>query len=237
MTTPNANTNSPEPPKPKTINVWKYRVVIALLIFIIFLLLSVSLYGIWYFWDKGERKSEEITRLESQVSSLQNGLDLDTEELRVNVENQRLKIEDLIAENQRLSQELTSAKATIERLTPKNIKDVKYKELIKINESAGEVWLNPIYVDVNGDGFEDGIFAYRQAGAGGFLNVYVYSYLSTTTLNELLKAEGYQKGTVAYIADGNYLEIKSEAGTPDAPQLATSKFKFDLASRKMIRIP
>lgn len=230
------NKTVPAPKPPKKVNVWRYRLIIGFLSVLIIVMLGGASYGGWYIWQWSQDKKAEITKLNDEVDTLKKERNLSVDDLQKKVTEQESKITDLSAENKRLSDSLDEANAKINQLTPKDIKkDFNYKSTIKINEAAGDVWLNPIYVDVTGDGKEDGIFAYRQGGTGGYLNVYVYSYLNTNTLTQLLKAEGYQKGTVAYLEANNVVEIKSEAGTPDAPTTASTKFKYDSAQKKMVK--
>jgi cell division protein FtsB len=230
----NMNTNAPKPKK--LVGIWRHRLITGFLGFVILAILVGAAVGGWYLWRQSESRRQEVNTLQDKVESLEKERNLSASDLQTKLDAQTTQINDLIAENKRLNDELTSAKAKVDQLTPKNIRDVNFKTLKKINEPGGDVWLNPVFADITGDGKEDAIYAYRLAGAGGFLNVYVYSYLDTNTLTEILKAEGYQKGTVSFIADQKNVEIKSEAGTPDAPQIASTKFKFDAGTKKMVKI-
>lgn len=217
-------------------SIWKYRIVIGVLILLILGILGSAGYIGYQGFRQLEDKRKETSDLRSEIDKLNAEKNLSTEDLQKKIDEQSQNIKDLTDENTKLTAELNAAKTRIEQLTPKDIKNLEYKKLIKINEAAGDVWLNPTYVDVNGDGRVDGIFSYRMGGAGGFLNVYVYSYLEGNNLNEVLKAEEYQKGTYTYLNDQNILEIRSQAGTPDDPTVAATKFKWDVGTKKMVKI-
>lgn len=228
-------TNVPKPQKP--VSKWRYRLIISFLLLVIVAMLGGASYGGWVLWNQSESRKQEVNKLKDEVSVLKDERNTSTGGLQAKVSEQEQQITDISAENKRLNEELTAAKTRIDQLTPKNIKDLNYKQLVKVNEAAGDVWLNPTYVDVNGDGRLDGIFSFRTSGTGGFLNVYVYSYVEGNNLSEILKAEEYQKGTVTFAPETNILEIKSQAGTPDAPTVATTKFKWDAAAKKMVKLP
>lgn len=234
---PESNTTTTTVSKTKKpVSVWKYRLIIIFLILIIIALLGGAGYGAWYSWNKFESDKNEISKLSSKVNDLEKERNLSVEDLKKEIEEKNSSLENFENENFKLKEDLKNANQKISDLTPKNIRDYNYKQVLKIDETAGNVWLNPIFVDVTGDGKEDAIVAYRQSGTGGFLNVYVYSYLNTNSAVQILKAEGYQKGTVAYNSEEKVVEIKSEAGTPDAPTVATTKYRFDSNSKSMIKI-
>ncbi len=223
--------------KPKVVKVWKYK----LGIFALALLLLVVLGSAGYIGYRGYRlledKKKENSDIRTELSQLRDERNVNVVDLKNQIDSQNRRIIDLETDNSKLVDQLNAANIKVADLTPKNIKDLNYKELIKINTASGDVWLNPIYVDVNGDGKLDGIFANRLGGTGGFLNVYVYSYLENNSLSEVLRAEEYQKGTVAYITEQNIVEIKSQSGTPDSPVVATTHFKWDSASKKLVKVP
>lgn len=219
-------------------SIWKYRLIIGFLGLIILVMLAGAAYGGWYGWTWSESKKTQIAKLSDEVDTLKKEKNLSSDDLQKKINEQEAKINELTAQNTKLSADLSAAQAKVDQLTPKNIKDFKHKEFIKANNGStltGGDWLNPIYVDLTGDGKEDGVFAYKMSGTGGYLNVYVYSYLSTnSTLSQLLAQEGYQKGSVAALPE-SIIEIKSEAGTPDAPVTASSKFKYDSLAKKMVK--
>lgn len=221
--------------KLKVTKIWKYRIIIFLLILLIIGLVG----GFGYIGYTGYRtiedKRREVEELKSELSELREERNISVVDLKDQIGNLNKIISDLEDQNSKLSAELEVARNKIKELTPKNIKDLDYKALIKTNPQAGDVWLNPIYVDVNGDNKLDGIFAYRMGGAGGFLNVYVFTYLDNT-LTEILRAEEYLKGTVSYLTDQNVVEIRSQSGTPDSPTVAVTRFKWDPSTKKLVKV-
>lgn len=219
----------------KPVKVWKYKLLIGLLVVLVLGMLAAAAYGGWYGYNLNENRKKEVRDLQDRIANLEAERDLNKVDLQKKIDELSETNAQLDSENRKLNDDLIDAKAQIDKLTPKNIKDLNIETLIKINKPAGDVWLNPIYADITGDGKDDGIYAYRMAGTGGFLNVYVYTYIDNT-LTQILKAEEYKKGTVTYIAEGNTLEIKSEAGTPDAPVVASSMFKWDAAQKKMVKV-
>lgn len=221
--------------KIKPASTWKLKALLALQAIIILILLGSVAYGGYsfyvYYTDQNkltEEKNERIAKLESERD--------------ISIVDQEKKIADLTKLNQdqkdqidRLQIDLNNANETIEKLRPKDIKEYKYKDSIKINTARGDSWLDPIYVDMNGDGKNEGIFAYRIGGAGEFLNVYVFTYIDNN-LTQILKAEEYFKGSIDYLAEEKVLEIRSISGTPDAPVQVSSKFKWDATTKKLIKI-
>jgi len=228
-----APTNNPQ--KPKVVNVWRYRIIIFLLTVLILGLIGSSGYLGYIGYRTIEDKKKEIREIRDESSQLREERNINVVDLKAQIEDQNNKISDLQNQNTKLSNDLEAARNRINELTPKNIKDLDYKTLIKTNPQAGDVWLNPIYVDVNGDSKLDGIFAYRMGGTGGFLNVYAFTYLDNT-LTEILRAEEYQRGTVAYLTDQNVLEIRSQSGTPDSPAVAVTRFKWDAPTKKLVKV-
>ncbi len=215
----------------------KYKFVI----FVLLLLLIGVIGGGGYLGYVGYKtlrdKNSEIEDLKKELNKLSSERDLGIVDLQRKLEEKNTKIAELENEVNSLKTELNVARARIEELTPKDIRNVDYRKLIKSNEPNGDIWLNPSYFDVNGDGRLDAIFAYRTGGPGEFLNVYVYSYLNNNNLTQILKAEGYLYGRYTYKTDENVLEITSQAGTPDDPKIAVSRFKWDPAQGKMVKVP
>lgn len=229
--------NQPVVNKPKVVKVWKYKLgIFGLALLLILVLISAGYLGYKGYTLLEERKKEN-SDIRNELAQLRDERNVNVVDLKNQIDDQNRKIIDLESDNSKLVDQLNAANIKVADLTPKNIKDLDYKQLIKINSSNGDVWLNPIYIDVNGDGKLDGIFANRLGGTGGFLNVYVYSYFENNTLSEILRAEEYQKGTVAYLTDQNIVEIKSQVGTPDNPTVATTHFKWDAGSKKLVKVP
>jgi cell division protein FtsB len=221
------------PVTPKKVSVWKYRLIIAALILLVILMLGSFGYIGYVGYTQLEDKKKETAKLNDELKKLNEERNVNVVDLQSKLNNEVKEVENLQSQNQTLTAELNAAKAKIDELTPKNIKDLKYKDLIKIN--SGDTWLEPVYIDVNGDAKLDGIFSYRTSGTGAFLNTYVYSYLDNS-LTRILTAEEYQKGSLVYLTDQNVLEIKSQTGTPDAPVTATSRFKWDVGTKRMVKI-
>lgn len=233
---PSAQNNKGNGESGKKISLWKYKLIIILLFLTILGIIASAGYLGFVGYTQLEGKKKEVMHLKNEIDKLNSERDLSLVDLQNKIDEQNKKISELEVINNKLTNDLNAAKAKIEELTPKDIRDLDYKKLIKINEAAGDTWLNPTYVDINGDGRLEGIFAYKTGGPGGFLNVYVYSYLKNNNLSEILKAEEYLKGTYSYIYDENVLEIRSQVGTPDAPATATTRFKWDAALGKMVKI-
>lgn len=211
----------------------KYRLIVISLVIVIILILSGTAYIVYRGYSIINNQKEKIQSLENEVNKLQSEKNVSIDDLKKTINEQTQEIKNLIAEKENLSNQLEKAKAKIDELTPKDIRDLEYKKVINPNSSEIS-WLNPVYVDVNGDNRLDGIFAYKTGAPGHFLNVYVYAYLNGNNLVQILKAENYLKGNFNYITEESVLEITSEAGTPDSPQQAKSRFKWDPAQNKMV---
>lgn len=207
----------------------KYKAII----FILTILLLASLIGFGYIGYIGyriiESQKTELAQLKAEKDTNIDGLKKVNDELTNNLDQCTTK-------NKLLESKVDELSTKLEQLRPKDIREVDYKKLKKINSDLGDFWLNPLYVDVNGDGRLDGIFSYKQGGTGEFLNIYVYAYLNGNNLTEILKAERYLQGSYIYLADQGILEITSEAGTPDSPNKAKSRFKWDPALNKMVLV-
>lgn len=208
---------------------FKYKFVI----FILSLLLLASVAGFVYVGYNGY---QVIENQKAEIEKLKSERDISVDDLKTANEKLTAQLEECTTRRDSLDAKLKEANAELERLRPKDIRELDFKTLKSINTNAGDFWLNPVYVDVNGDNRLDGIFAYRQGGVGEFLNVYVYAYLNGNNLTELLKAERYLKGNFVYLSDQGILEITSEAGTPDSPYQAKSRFKWDPTQNKMMLI-
>lgn len=216
---------------------FKYKLVIFFLVLLLIGVIGGSGYLGYVGYKTLGDKDSEIQNLRKELDKLNAERDLGIADLQKKLDEKNAKVAELENEVNSLKTELNAARARIDELTPKDIRNVDYKKLIRNNELNGDVWLNPSYVDVNGDGRLDGIFAYRTGGSGEFLNVYVYSYLNNNNLTQILQAEGYLYGKYTFDTLGNFLEIHSQAGTPDDPRIAVSRFKWDPVQSKMVKVP
>lgn len=221
--------------KPQTTSTWKLKALIALQSVILIILVAGIAYGSYSFYIYYTDQKKLTEEKEQRISKLESERD-------ISIVDQEKRINDLTKTNQdqkdqidRLQIDLNNANATIEKLRPKDIKEYKYKDNIKINTSRGDVWLDPIYVDMNADGKNEGVFSYKVGGTGEFLNVYVFTYIENN-LTQILKAEEYYKGVVNYLPEESVLEIRSQSGTPDAPVQVSSRFKWDATTKKLNKI-
>jgi cell division protein FtsB len=215
---------------------FRYKLIIVLLLFLLIGVIGGGGYLGYVGYKRLGDKDNEIQNLRKELDKLNSERDLGIVDLQKKLDEKNAKVAELENKVNSLKTELNAAQAKIEELSPKDIRNVDYKKLIKNNELNGDVWLNPSYFDVNGDGRLDAIFAYRAGGPGEFLHVYVYSYLNNNNLTQVLKAEGYLYGRYTYKTDENVLEITSQAGTPDDPKIAVSRFKWDPAQSKMMKV-
>jgi hypothetical protein len=199
----------------KTRPVWKLKLALGFLTFLVIILLAgagiAGVKGYFYYRDK----KSEVAQLNSDIEKLKSQQNLNIVDLQKQLDDTRQENQDLRNTNLKLTGDLASANNKIAQLTPKDIRDVKYETLVTINKTVGDTWINPTYADLNGDGKSDGVYAYRQGGAGSYLNVYAYSYIDNN-LTQILKAEQYPKGEVSVQPD-MVLEIKYQTGAPDKP--------------------
>lgn len=219
----------------KTPSVWRLRIIIMILILMLLLTLGGAAYGGYYAYTQYQAKNDLAVNQEKEIDRLSKLVDASTEEMSKKIEELTEENERLKSDKARIADDLKSARERIDQLTPKNIRDVKYQDLIKIDSAAGDVWLNAAYYDLTGDGKLDAVYAYRSGGAGSFLNVYAYTYNNENKLIQILKTEGYQKGTFSVVED-KIIEITSQAGTPEEPKNATTKFGWSSSEQKMVRI-
>lgn len=229
-------THTPTPPKLiKPRGTLKLKFIILLLLLLLIGLIAGGAFAGYKGYSRYKEKRDETTNLNKEVESLKAQQNLSVVDLQKQINDLKSRNDTLTNENKRLSDNLTIANNRIAQLTPKDVKDLRYMDLIKINQGAGDVWLNPIYTDLTGDSKADGVYAYRTGGTGGFLNVYVYTYGDNNTLSQVLKAEGYQQGTVS-VSEGNIVQIQSTVGAPDNQQIVITRFKWDNGAKKMVKI-
>lgn len=204
---------------------------------LVLLLGSYSLFGyiayLGYQKIEGLKEENQDLRMKLEKPEGEND-EVTIEDLKKHIEEKEEEIRKYQEEIQRLNGLLNKVSEELEKFKPKDIRQIDYKRLKNINQNAGDYWLNPLYYDVNVDGKLDLIIGYKTAGPGEFLNLFVYSYLDCYELREILKAEGYQKGSYRYIEEENVLEITSQAGTPDSPFTAKSRFRWDPSKGQMI---
>lgn len=220
--------------KTKNNSLWKLRCLTSFLVLLLIALLAGGSFGGYKGYTMLQDKDREITSLKEELDKLKSDKNLSTSDLQKRIDTLQSQSTDLTNKNKNLENDLKTARDRIAELTPKDIKDIQYETLISINKSAGDTWEAPIYADLTGDGRQDGIFSYHLSGAGKYLNVYVYSYLDNK-LTQILKAEEYPKGSIS-IASDNTLEIRYTTGAPDSPEIKSAKFKWDIASKKMVKV-
>jgi cell division protein FtsB len=212
----------------------RYKLMITfLLLLILGLLAGGSFLGVQGYMKYRDKRTE-ASDLQSEVDRLRSQQNLSTVDLQRQIDDLKGKNSNLEAEKTRLQDDLNTSNNKIAQLTPKEIKDLKIDTIIAINRSRGDAWIDPIYVDLTGDGKQDGIYAYRIGGTGNYLNVYAYSYIDNN-LSQILKAEEYQKGAVSVSSDTT-VEIKFQTGSPDSPETSTTRFKWDGSTKKMVKI-
>lgn len=218
----------------KPVSIWRLKMTIGFLTFLLIVLMAgasiAGIRGYMYYRDKNSEVSQLKNELD-QLKTAQNLNIIDLQKQLNEIQNELKSTQDI---NKNLNDDLNAANKKITELTPKDIRDVKYDSLITINKANGDAWQTPVYTDLNGDGKADAVFAYKVGGVGAYLNVYAYSYIDNN-LVQILKAEQYPRGEVR-IQPEQIVEIKYQTGAPDAPEQASTQFKWDSNAKKLIKI-
>ncbi|SRR5260221_8094436 len=116
------------------------------------------------------------------------------------------------------------------------IRSLNYKSLIPISTESGDAYLDPVFADLTGDGVEEGVFAYRLAGTGGYVNIYVYTY-ENGSVKQLLYVQEVPKGTFE-VTSGKLLKVTGfvQDDTLSPPASQVTIYQWNNSTQKFEKV-
>ena len=103
-----------------------------------------------------------------------------------------------------------------------------YKKVIPNPDKESDTWEKPIYMDLNGDGYEEGVYAYKLVGTAGFLEVFVYSNTNGTP-TQVFKLQDLGHGSLE-VTSGKLIKVTYYTETSSGLNTVVDVYQWNVAS-------